>query len=55
LGKPATAELEKFNHIIVENLNVYMPKSLYIPGNFTISLWRFLWMKGLTIDHWKLV
>jgi len=55
LGKPPETDLDRYNHIIVDTINVYMPKSLYIPGNFSISLWRFLWMKSLTIDGWKLV
>jgi len=54
-GKPPLTEIDRFNLVIVDGLEVYMPKSLYIPGNFTIGLWRFLWMKGLTIDGWKLI
>ena len=54
-GTPPVTDLERYNHVIVDNINVYMPKSLYIPGNFSIDLWRFFWLKGLTIDGWKLV
>jgi len=54
-GKPAPAEVDRYNIVRVDGLDVYLPKSLFIPGDFTIALWSFLWIKGLTIEGWKLI
>jgi hypothetical protein len=55
LGKPSPEEIDRYNRLLVDNIEVFMPKSLFIPDHFTIALWSFLWMKGLTIDNWKLI
>jgi hypothetical protein len=55
LGDPSPKELDRYNHLTINGIEVYMPKSLFIPGNFTISLQRFFCFKYLTIDDWKLV
>jgi len=55
LGKPSPEEIDRYNRLLVDNIEIFMPKSLFIPGHFTIALWSFLWMKSLTIDNWKLI
>ena len=53
LGKPSLQNLNRYNRLYLHNVEVFLPKSLYIPENFTISLRRFFWLKNLTIDDWK--
>jgi len=55
LGAPSPKDIDRYNHLTIDGIEVYLPKSLFIPGNFTISLQRFFWFKFLTIDNWKLV
>jgi hypothetical protein len=55
LGEPSAKDMDRYNHLTVTGIEVYMPKSLFIPGHFTISLRRLLWFKFLTIDDWKLL
>lgn len=54
-GKPPQNEYHLFNRVEVDDIEVFMPKTLFIPGNFSIALWKFLWLKGLTVEDWKLV
>jgi hypothetical protein len=54
-GKPPEPNIDRFNHLIVEGIDLYLSKSLFIPAPFTIALWRFFWLKGLTVEGWKII